>query len=243
MLKRKLASEVADRLYELFCRHGIPLELVIDNGGEFNSILTETLIKQYRYKHILITPYHQQSNGRSERFNQTLKAMLNTTVDENTSNWERFVPNCFFSYNTSKQATTKYSPFYLMYWRNPILPNENLHGNTANTFEKYREIPDSELEKAASNMVTIQNQISAEVADNVSVAQRKQKRHFDKRHNVQNNEFKIGEMVLVKYMKRKKTLGMERWLGPYKVMEIPRIGTLTLVDDNEKIVEKYRQIT
>jgi transposase InsO family protein len=85
---------------------------------------------QYGYKHILITPYHPQSNGRCERYNQTLKAMLNDTVEDNESNWERFVSKCAFAYNTSKQASTKFSPLYLMYWRNPIIPNENQFGNS-----------------------------------------------------------------------------------------------------------------
>ncbi|CAG2210824.1 unnamed protein product [Mytilus edulis] len=156
-------------------RHGMPLELVSDNGGEFNSLLTHSLEAQYGYKHILITPYHPQSNGRSERFNQTLKAMLNKSVQENTQIWERYVPKCCFSYNTSKQNSTKYSPYYLMYWRNPVLPNENLHGETTNTFEKYKEISESEIEKAGNNMLQIQNKIAADVVENVGHAQMKQK--------------------------------------------------------------------
>jgi hypothetical protein len=236
-LKRKLASEVAEKMYELFCRHGVPIELVSDNGGEFNSILTETLEAQHGYNHITITPYHPQSNGRSERFNQTLKNMLN----ENTEKWERYIPRCCFSYNTSKQETTQYSPFYLMYWRNPILPNENQHGDTANTFVKYKELSTSKIEQSADQMLQIQHQIAADVSDNVLKAQRKQKEQFDKRHNVSKNEFKIGENVLVKNMKRKKTLGMNKWLGPYKICDIPRIGTITLVDENDKVVGKYRQ--
>lgn len=75
--KRKLASEVAEKMYRAVLSSWCP------NGGEFNSLLTETLEAQYGYNHITITPYHPQSNGRSERFNQTLKNMLNKTVDEN----------------------------------------------------------------------------------------------------------------------------------------------------------------
>lgn len=195
----------------------MPLELVSDNGGEFNSLLTKSLEAQYGYKHILITPYHPQSNGRSERFNQNLKSMLNKSVQENTQIGERYVPKCCFSYNTSKQNSTKYSPYYLMYWRNPALPNENLHGETTNTFEKYKEISDNEIEKAGNNMLQIQKKIAADVVENVSNAQIKQKINFDKRHNVVQNEFCTGDLALLKNLKRKKTLGMQKWLGPYKI--------------------------
>ncbi|CAC5401951.1 unnamed protein product [Mytilus coruscus] len=219
----------------------MPLELVNDNGGEFNSLLTKSLEAQNGYKHILITPYHPQSNGRSERFNQTLKSMLNKSVQENTQIWERYVPKCCFSYNTSKQNSTKYSPYCLMYWRNPVLPNEHLHGETTNTFQKYKEISDSEIEKAGNNMLQIQKQIAADVVQNVGNAQMKQKLNSDKRHNVVQNEFCTGDLVLLKNLKRKKTLGMQKWLGPYKIYDIPRLGTITLMDCSEKIIGKYRQ--
>jgi transposase InsO family protein len=57
--------------------------LVSDNGGEFNSSLTKAIEEQYGYKHILITPYHPQSNGKCERVNQSIKSMLNKTIQEN----------------------------------------------------------------------------------------------------------------------------------------------------------------
>jgi transposase InsO family protein len=129
-LKRKLAQEVAEKLFELFCRQGVPLELVSDNGGEFNSSLTKAIEEQYGYKHILITSYHPQSNGKCERVNQSIKSMLNKTIQENESTWELVLPKCVFAYNSSKQSTTRYSPFYLMYCRNPILPNQNASGKT-----------------------------------------------------------------------------------------------------------------
>ena len=129
-LKRKLAKEVAEKLFKLFCRQGVPLELVSDNGGDFNSSLTKATEEKYGYKHILITSYHPQFNGKCERVNQSIKSMLNKTIQENESTWELVLPKCVFAYNSSKQSTTRYSPFYLMYWRNPVLPNQNASGKT-----------------------------------------------------------------------------------------------------------------
>jgi hypothetical protein len=32
---------------------------------------------------------------------------------------------------------------------------------------------------------------------------------------------------------------MEKWLGPFTISEIPKLGTLTLVDKDDKIIGKY----
>ncbi|VDI38103.1 Hypothetical predicted protein [Mytilus galloprovincialis] len=85
------------------------------------------------------------------------------------------------------------------------------------------------------------NKIAADVVENVGHAQMKQKLNFDKRHNVIQNEFCTGDLVLLRNLKRKKALGMQKWLGPYKIYDIPRLSTITLMDSNEKIVGKYRQ--
>ena len=89
-------------------------------------------------------------------------------------------------------------------------------------------------------MTNSQKKITPDVLDNVNSAQQKQKTDFDKRHNVTRNEFKVGDKVFVKNMKRKKTLGKQKWLGPYVVSNIPRIGPMTL-SDNEKVIGNYRQ--
>ena len=34
---------------------------------------------------------------------------------------------------------------------------------------------------------------------------------------------------------------MEKWLGSYTIREIPKLGTMTLVDKDDTIIGKYRQ--
>lgn len=140
--------------------------MISDNGGEFTAKLSGLIYDMYGYKHITITPYNPQANGKCERYNKTLKNMLNKTVSDECHGWERFLPKCLFAYNTSKHASipsSKYSPFYLMYWRNPILPNEQCLGNAANTFEKYVELSKDQVEECALKMHKIQKIISEQV--------------------------------------------------------------------------------
>src|SRR5688572_6220915 len=39
-------------------------------------------------------------------------------------NWDLHIPSVLFAYRIAKHSTTKYTPFYLNYGRNPVLPLE-----------------------------------------------------------------------------------------------------------------------
>ncbi|CAC5384801.1 unnamed protein product [Mytilus coruscus] len=212
-LYTKNASEIAENLYTLFCRHGVPLEMISDNGGEFNSKLSGVIYDMYGYKHIKITPYNPQANGKCERYNQTLKNMLNKTVKEETNLWERFLPKCLFSYNTSKHSSTNFSPFYLMYWRNPILANEqSIEVDFGESHGKCR-------------------------------SSTKKKLHFDNRHNIHENEFKENDNVLVKNKKRKKGMEKQNWLGPYKIDKVVKKGTYRIkCVSSDDVIGTFKQM-
>jgi hypothetical protein len=122
-----------------------------------------------------------------------------------------------------------------------MLPNENIFGETSNTFSKYKEVSAEDIEKTAENMNDIQQRIAKDVLENVTIAQKKQKMEFDKRKNVAVNEFHVGEFVLVKNQRRKKGLGKSLWLGPFKISNIPRTGTMTLEDKNCEAIGNNRE--
>lgn len=56
-----------------------------------------------------------------ERWNQTLKNMLVKFVEDKRNKWDTVLDSCVFAYNTSKQASTLYSPFEVMYGRKAVL--------------------------------------------------------------------------------------------------------------------------
>lgn len=66
---------------------------------------------------IKTTPYHPQTDGMVERFNQTLKAMLRKFVSETGSDWDYWLPYLLFAYREVPQSSTGYSPFELLYGR------------------------------------------------------------------------------------------------------------------------------
>ena len=66
------------------------------------------------------TPYHPMTNGQCERFNRTLCDMLGTLETETET--EAFIHKLTHANNATRNSSTGYSPFFLMFGRHPRLP-------------------------------------------------------------------------------------------------------------------------
>ena len=118
----KEARHVAAFLYRMFLRHGCPQEIVSDQGREFCNRIVDALEELTGFKHRMTSAYHPQSNGLDERFNQTLKSQLQKLVNDRQDDWDDLLDNILFAYQTSRQDSTKCTPFLLMYGREARLP-------------------------------------------------------------------------------------------------------------------------
>ena len=74
------------------------------------------------------TSYHPQGNGMCERFNHTLLNMLGTLEAEQKNNWKTYVGPLVCAYNCTRHDSTGFSPYYLMFGRNPRLPVDIVFG-------------------------------------------------------------------------------------------------------------------
>ena len=66
----------------------MPREILTDQGNNFTSQLLAELYRLLHIHAIRTSPYHPQTDGMVERFNQTLKAMLRKTIDEERKDWD-----------------------------------------------------------------------------------------------------------------------------------------------------------
>ena len=83
-------------------------------------------------KHVRCTPQHPESNGKIERFHRTFKNMLSKAINNAPGDWEDHVGSVLFSHHISVSDVTHYSPFYLVYGRQPRAPlTKLLHSRDA----------------------------------------------------------------------------------------------------------------
>ena len=123
----KSAETVAQILIEqIIPRHSCPRVIVSDNGTEFCNAVIDQLSAFFNIKHIRTSVYHPQSNGKVERFNRVMNDSLAKLVDSTQRDWDTKIPGVLSAYRTAKHESTKYSPFFTLFGRDPILPCDSL---------------------------------------------------------------------------------------------------------------------
>ena len=112
----QMAHTIAKLLVkQIISRHGVPAELLSDQGANFVSGLIKEVCQILGIKRLNTTAYHPQTDGLVERFNRTLTAMLSKVVEKSGRDWDLKLPYVLFALRTSMQESTKESPFFLMY--------------------------------------------------------------------------------------------------------------------------------
>jgi len=100
-------------LRTLFTTHGLPEQMVTDNGPQFISDEFEQFCGGNGIHHIRVAPYHPSSNGKAERFVQTFKAAM-IKSQKGGSNWEKNLATFLLTYRITTHATTGLAPCELL---------------------------------------------------------------------------------------------------------------------------------
>ncbi|GJP45038.1 hypothetical protein CLOM_g4438 [Closterium sp. NIES-68] len=101
--------------------HGIPAAIISDQDPKFTSKFWQDTWARYGTRLQFSSAYHPQTDGQTERTNQTMEQLIRTNCPDRKK-WEDVLPMLEFSYNNAPSSTTNHSPFYLNYGMDPTVP-------------------------------------------------------------------------------------------------------------------------
>ena len=220
-IRNQEASTVAKVLVDrVFSYMGMPLQILTDQGRNFESELFNDLLRRLGIDHVRTTAYKPSTNGQIERFHLTLNAILGKVVSENQRDWDTHVPYAVAAYRATIHESTGYSPNFLMFGREVYAPIDLVLGSKSDfdkTFNSSHEFVERKLSivQAAYQLVRERLKLSAE----------RQKRRYDLR--VRPVTFQKGDLVWLWSQRRKmnRKLKWQRCFnGPFTVLE--RIGAV-----------------
>ena len=108
-------------------RIGPPEVLVSDN--EFVSQEVQRMGRAFNIRHKPTPTYNPRSNGQIERPFRTIKQLLRAvTRGVNQENWTKWIGAITFAINANVNRTTGFTPFYLMFGREPNIPLHTIVG-------------------------------------------------------------------------------------------------------------------
>lgn len=202
------AEETAKFLInKIICKYGCPGTILSDRGSNFTSTLVTELLKGLGIRPSFTTAYHPMCNGLVEHFNGTLAQMLSFYVSTDQKDWDLYINLTCFSYNTSRQDTTKHTPFYLMFGREAKLPID----------VSLRPVTSQEPE--AEELIERVHRCRQDVQNIISREQKRQKARFDRLHRPV--DYQEDQQVMVWTPVKKKgrsTKLLHRWHGPYRIV-------------------------
>ena len=205
--------ECAEELVNIFSRIGIPQEILSDRGSQFVSDLMREISRLLSVRQLQTTPYHAQCNGFVERWNGTLRRMIQKMAAEKPSDWDRYIPALLFSYREVAQSSLVFSPFELVCGRSVrgpmsvlryIWADEDINEQTKTTYQYVLEL----RERLESTRKLAH--------DELRKAQGNQHKWFNKKTKAKH--LKEGDQVLLLLPTKLNKLVMQ-WQGPFYIIK------------------------
>jgi len=120
----KTASDLAKIFArEIWWHHGLPSDIVSGRDSRFTSEVLKEFLRLSGIRPRMSTAFHPQTDGQTERLNQTIEAYLHSFSNHEQNNWVSLLLMAKFAYNNSVTARTGLSLFYANYGFNPKATN------------------------------------------------------------------------------------------------------------------------
>ena len=144
-LNTKTAEEVVQAyLHHVYSKFGGSEKILSDNSTEFKNKLFEDVASQLGVDYKVYTlPYRPQCNSKIEGLHIYLKSCIAKHIIKNME-WGKFTDLATAAHNFVPNVSSKESPFFLMFGRDPYMPLNKLLSQAMRYFGTDEGIPNLE---------------------------------------------------------------------------------------------------
>ncbi|KAG7559073.1 Aspartic peptidase domain superfamily [Arabidopsis thaliana x Arabidopsis arenosa] len=212
----------------IICRHGLPYEIVTDNGTQFTSLQFEGFCAKWRIRLSKSTPRYPQGNGQAEATNKTIIDGLKKRLEEKKGVWADELDGVLWSHRTSPRRGTGQTPFSLAYGLEAVAPSEvGLSTIRRSMLVRNPSLNDKML---LDNLDTIEEQRDQALL-RIQNYQQAAAKFYNKK--VKSRYFAEGDLVLRKVFENTVEVNAGKlgahWEGPYLVSKVVRPGVYELL--------------
>jgi len=209
-------------------RFGVPHNIITDNGTNFTAAEFQNFCEELGIKINYASVTHPQSNGQVEKANGLvcggIKKRLLAPLEQAAGNWVEELPAVLWSLRTTPNTATQYTPFFMVYGAEAVLPHDLKFG--APRIQGYEE---EEAEEALQD-----DKDTVDEARDTALA--KSEEYQDKLHTYQSSRlrtrtFNKGDLVLRLIQEKVHKLAPQ-WEGPFIVTEVIGGGAYRLKNPN-----------
>lgn len=199
---------------EVVCRFGCPKSIITDHGRNFDAELFRQLCSKLQIQKLNSTFYHPEGNGLVERTIRSIKQIITMYINPVHNNWDEYLQAAISAYNTHTSASTKFSPYEILFARKPIVITDAILKPSVSSSP----VP---LDAYLRNMHDTSRQLHLRVNSNLEKAHEEQKKFYDRDVN-EKYKFLIGDYVLLSNERQK--VGESRsftpkFLGPFVIID------------------------
>jgi transposase InsO family protein len=118
---------------DIIYRFGVPNSIITDNGSQFTSRKFLEFCDKFHICVDWAAVAHLQTNGQVERANgmilQGLKPRIFDRLNKSSRKWLQELPAVVWSLRTTSSRATGFTPFFLVYGAEAILPTDLEYGS------------------------------------------------------------------------------------------------------------------
>jgi len=209
------AKTVAKAFFEkVICEHGAPRYLLSDRGAAYMSEVVKEVCKLFKITKLNTVAYKPSTNGVQERLNSVILSTLSHYVNELNNDWDEYLPAITFAYRSSVcDNSVGYSPFFLLFGREPLLPLDVML-----LPPELKKRTSTEIIQDLIQKLELSRKISREINEN---NRRQMKLTYDKKAEVV--DLQVGDCVYLYMPQLSQKIGCRKlcraWLGPMLIIE------------------------